>query len=124
MAPLILAPYNDSMQLGQGFNSFLYTPCIIDAVEISRDTVRTQAMHSDGLENASQEVSYSSYFVEKISEIVRSMNISAASSIKSGTIKVSGNSLIVDQASFAASDLNAVINVKVINRKSLSLRKI
>jgi hypothetical protein len=105
------------MQLGQGFNSFLHKPCIDGAVEIPESSLRTQAVKAGGAGNVSQVVSYSSRFVEKISEVVRSMNISAASSIKSGTIEVSGNSLTVDEAKFAASDLNAVISVKVINRE-------
>ncbi|PKK40952.1 hypothetical protein CI102_15064 [Trichoderma harzianum] len=60
-------------------------------------------------------VSYSSRFVERISDVARGMNVSAASSIKSGTIGISGNSLSVDEAKFADSDLNAIISVKVIN---------
>ncbi|KAL7953154.1 hypothetical protein V8C34DRAFT_297756, partial [Trichoderma compactum] len=44
------------------------------------------------------------------------MNVSAASSIKSGTIRISGNSLSVDEAKFADSDLNVFISVKVINQ--------
>ena len=61
----------------------------------------------------SQTVSYSSRFVEKISDVVRSMNISAASSIKSGTIEVSGNSMTVDEGKFSSSDMNAVVSVRV-----------
>ena len=63
--------------------------------------------------NVSQTVSYSSRFVEKISDVVRSMNISAASSIKSGTIEVSGNSMTVDEGKFSSSDMNAVVSVRV-----------
>ncbi len=123
MVGLLLAPYNDSMTLGQGYNSFLQVPCIDGAVEIPENSMKTQAVRAGGVGSVSQVVSYSSRFVEKISDVVRSMNISAASSIKSGTIETSGNSLSVDEAKFAASDLNAVVSVKVINRKlgSLSL---
>lgn len=32
MPSLMLAPYNESMRLGQGYNSFLQTPCIEQAV--------------------------------------------------------------------------------------------
>ncbi|KAF2108743.1 hypothetical protein BDV96DRAFT_652676 [Lophiotrema nucula] len=116
MVFLLLAPYNDSMQLGQGFNSFLQLPCMNGAVEVSESALKTQAARAGGVSNVSQVVSYSSRFVEKISDVVRSMNISAASSIKSGTIEVSGNSLSVDEAKFASSDLNAVVSVKVINQ--------
>ncbi|TGJ82973.1 hypothetical protein E0Z10_g5809 [Xylaria hypoxylon] len=116
MVYLLLAPYNDSIRLGQGFNSFLHKPCIDGAVTIPEDVLQPQAVRAGGTGNVSQTVSYSSRFVDKISDVVRSMNISAASSIKSGTIEVSGNSLSVDEAKFAASDLNAVISVKVVNQ--------
>ncbi len=119
MVAILIAPYNDSMTLGQGYNSFLQVPCLDGAVEIPENSLKTQAVRSGGVGNVSQVVSYSSRFVEKISDVVRSMNISAASSIKSGTIETSGNSLSVDEAKFAASDLNAVVSVKVINRTSV-----
>lgn len=119
MAHLLLAPYNDAIQLGQGFNSFLHKPCINGAVTIPEDVLQKQAVRAGGTSNVSQNVSYSSRFVDKISDVVRSMNISAASSITSGTIEVSGNSLSVDEAKFSASDLNAVISVKVVNRMLL-----
>ncbi|KAF5602070.1 uncharacterized protein FSUBG_7905 [Fusarium subglutinans] len=116
MGYVLLAPYNDSMHLGQGFNSFLQRPCIDGAVKLTQADLQTQAARAGGPSNVSQVVSYSSRFVEKISDVVRSMNISAASSIKLGTIEVSGNSLSIDEAKFAGSDMNAVISVKVINQ--------
>ena len=123
MVFLLLAPYNDSMHLGQGFNSFLQVQCIDKAVEIPGSALKTEAPRS-GAGNVSQVVSYSSRFVNKISDVVRSMNISAGSSIKRGTIEVSGNSLSVDEAKFAASDLNAVVSVKVGNNVTPSLPEV
>lgn len=35
MSALLLVPYNDSMRLGQGYNSFLQVPCLGNAVEIT-----------------------------------------------------------------------------------------
>ena len=61
----------------------------------------------------SQAVSYSSRFVDKISDVTRSMNISAGSYIKNESIVVSGNNLNIDEAKFSTSDLNAVVSVKV-----------
>ncbi|KAF5689353.1 hypothetical protein FCIRC_1457 [Fusarium circinatum] len=122
MGYVLLAPYNDSMHLGQGFNSFLQRPCIDGAVKLTQADLQTQAARAGGPSNVSQVVSYSSRFVEKISDVVRSMNISAASSIKLGTIEVSGNSLSVDEAKFAGSDMNAVISVKVINQITTAIK--
>ena len=105
----LLAPANEGMKLGQGFNSFLQHTCIDDAVRVTDEDA-----NRDGNANSvSQGVSYSSRFVERLSDVVRSMNISAGSSIKSGTVISSGNSSTVDEMKFNSSDLNAVISVKV-----------
>ena len=115
MPGLLLAPYNESMRLGQGYNSFLQTPCIEDAVEYGPDQVVVERAPS-GSSGTSQVVSYSSRFVERISEVVRNMSISAGSSIKTGSVEISGSALSVDEDKFASSDLNAVVSVKVINQ--------
>ena len=62
----------------------------------------------------SQVVSYSSRFVEKISDVARAMNISAGSSIKCGSIEGSGKTLSVDEVKFVSSDLNVLVSVKVL----------
>ncbi|KAL6797472.1 hypothetical protein GGI42DRAFT_362129 [Trichoderma sp. SZMC 28013] len=101
-----LAPYNDTMRLGQGYNSFLQLQCLDDAVKIDASELQTHVARADPSAN----------FVEKISDVARSKNISAASSIKSGTMGISGISLSADEAKFADGDLNVVISVKVINQ--------
>ncbi|KAF2994068.1 hypothetical protein E8E13_002557 [Curvularia kusanoi] len=112
MPSLILAPYNESMRLGQGYNSFLQTPCMEQAVAFD-EIVPGQQDHA---EDQSQTVTYSARFVTKISEIVRSMNVSAGSSIKNGSIDISGGGAFsVDEVKFAESDLNVVVSVKVVN---------
>lgn len=64
-------------------------------------------------EGVPQIVSYSSRIMSNISDIVRVMNISAASSVKTGTVNMSGNTMNIDTMKFTESDLNAVISVKV-----------
>ncbi|MCJ1388514.1 hypothetical protein MMC18_001361 [Xylographa bjoerkii] len=112
MSTLLLAPYNDSMRLGQGYNSFLQLPCLGNAVGIDNEVLVGQKKFP----GQSQTVSYSSSFVEKISEVVRSMNISAGSSIMTGSVAVSGGGSSVDEIKFAESDLNAVFSAKVVNQ--------
>lgn len=114
MVGILLAPYNDSMRLGQGYNSFLHTPCVHDAVKIEDGNIVTKPADSAG--KVSQVVNYSSRFVDKISEVAKSMNVSAGSSIKNGGIVASGSTLTLDEAKFASSDLNAIVSVKVINQ--------
>ena len=121
---LLLVPYNSSMRLGQGFNSFLQVPCVDNAMAFDESKVVVDSGVVDsgnaGPTGVSQVVScsadqttYSSRFVDKISDVARTMNISAASAIKSGGIEVSGNSLPIDEAKFVSSDLNVVVSVKV-----------
>lgn len=116
---LLLAPYNDSMRLGQGYNSFLQSPCIYDAVTV---TPLGPAKEKPGIDT-SQTVSYSSHVVNRISDITRSMGISTGSSIKSGSIALSGNASSIDESKFAESDMNIVISVKVVNQTTTLNKK-
>ncbi|CEI67563.1 hypothetical protein FVEN_g5653 [Fusarium venenatum] len=107
---LRLAPYNDAMRLGQGFNSYTHELCIDQAVKVKqRKTVELKG-------ETSQVVSYSARFVEKLSDVVETMNVSYSSAIKKGTIEISGNSSTVDETTFKSSHLNAVVAVKVVNQ--------
>ncbi|KAM0227454.1 hypothetical protein ACHAPO_011516 [Fusarium lateritium] len=64
----------------------------------------------------SQIVTYSSRFVNKISEITDDMNTSGSLSIKYGSIGGKGKGSFVDSDKFKESDLNFFISVKVINQ--------
>ncbi|EYB33368.1 hypothetical protein FG05_10572 [Fusarium graminearum] len=107
---LRLAPYNDAMRLGQGFNSYTHELCIDQAVKVK------QRKNVESKGETSQVVSYSARFVEKLSDVVETMNVSYSSAIKKGTIEISGNSSTVDETTFKSSHLNAVVAVKVVNQ--------
>lgn len=103
---LLLAPYNDSMRLGMGFNSYTQTLCIDKAVDVQRPkSVRA--------ENPSQVVTYSSKIVEHLSEVVSSLNVSHCLSIRKGTVEIAGNGDNINEDKIKSSDLNAVVSVKV-----------
>ncbi|KAL6792933.1 hypothetical protein J3E68DRAFT_451321 [Trichoderma sp. SZMC 28012] len=104
------------MRLGQGYNSFLQLPCVDGTVKIDQSDIQTHVARADPPASVPQ------VNLERISDVARGMNVSAASSIKSGTIGISGNSLSVDEAKFADSDLNAVISVKVINQTTTTIK--
>ncbi|QRW02469.1 hypothetical protein RhiLY_01467 [Ceratobasidium sp. AG-Ba] len=138
MNSLQLAPFNESMRLGQGYNSFLQRPCMYDAFK--KDDDKDQNSGSSGhrkqpagsryaplgkspsTPNTSaksgtpQVVSYSSRVITKISDVTRSMNISAGASVKSGSVTVLGNQSAIDETKLSTSDLNVVISVKVVNQ--------
>jgi hypothetical protein len=92
-----------------GFNSYTQTMCIHGAVAVTRGN----KVESD---NPSQVVTYSSKFVERLSDVVSSMNISYSSAIKKGTIEVAGNGNSIDEDKIKASDLNLIVSVQVINQ--------
>ncbi|CAE6476509.1 unnamed protein product [Rhizoctonia solani] len=109
-----LVPYDVSMQPGQGYNSFLHRPCIYNAVEMGPEVklLTTRATSERGI---SQVVSYSSRIVNRASEVTRSLNVSAAASVKNGGIRTAGHQSGLDDTKIATSDINLVISVKVTN---------
>lgn len=63
-----------------------------------------------------QIVSYSARLVESLSDVVEGLNLSYSSSIKKGTVELSGSSMTVNENVFKSSDINAVVSVKVTNQ--------
>ncbi|KAH7142929.1 hypothetical protein B0J13DRAFT_596179 [Dactylonectria estremocensis] len=157
-----LAPYNNSMRLGQGFNSYTQQICLDQAV--SRDMSKAikakesitvgsvfgsgngdkdsdkkalkQGSDDEGPdENTPEEnkpqakssltvmpwvkpqiVTYSSRFVDKLSDVTDAMNISGSLSIKTATIGGKANGSYVDSDKFKSSDINFHLQVKVTNQ--------
>lgn len=63
-----------------------------------------------------QIVTYSSRFVDKISDVTDAMNISGSLSIKTATIGGKANGSYVDSDKFKSSDINFHLQVKVTNQ--------
>ena len=115
MVGLLTARYNEGMTLGQGFNSFLQESRANKAISFS-GTV-SAPVGQDRPEDVSQVVTYSSRFVDKLSDVARSMDTSAAACIRNGSIEGFDNLLGVDETKFAMSDFNVLVSVKVVNRE-------
>ncbi|KAL9115746.1 MAG: hypothetical protein Q9227_000114 [Pyrenula ochraceoflavens] len=64
----------------------------------------------------SQTVTYTSRFVDRLSDVVDDMSVSGSLSIKAGKIGGSGKGSFVDSDKFKESDLNFYISVKVVNQ--------
>lgn len=64
----------------------------------------------------SQNVTYTSRFVDRLSDVTEDMSVSASLSIKAGKVGGSGKGSFVDSDKFKESDLNFYISVKVINQ--------
>ncbi|OJJ42180.1 hypothetical protein ASPZODRAFT_35469, partial [Penicilliopsis zonata CBS 506.65] len=121
----LLAPYHNGMRLGQGFNSYTQQICLDKAVlpEASPEAkaVREKLILSKGGQpanelTAGQIVTYSSRFVDKISDVTDAMNISGSLSIKTATIGGKANGSYVDSDKFKSSDINFHLQVKVTNQ--------
>jgi hypothetical protein len=76
----------------------------------------TQHFRIQSSHGVSQTVSYTSRFVDKLSEITEDMGISASMSVKFGTIAGSARGSFIDTDKFKESDLNFYISVKVVNQ--------
>ncbi|KAJ5547188.1 hypothetical protein N7494_004773 [Penicillium frequentans] len=181
----LLAPYNNSMRLGQGFNSYTQQTCLdqavlpdptlaqsdalrrkaADAIEITPFNIDSSGSPEDGTDSSASEsklledvqsvsdsgtdvdiigkarrealgeskkdpksglsvppwvkpqiVTYSSRFVDKLSDVTDAMNISGSLSIKTATIGGKANGSYVDSDKFKSSDINFHLQVKVTNQ--------
>ncbi|KAF7343735.1 hypothetical protein MSAN_01954100 [Mycena sanguinolenta] len=130
---LLLAPYNDAMRLGMGFNSFTQQLCVNDAVRLASGKQETatdkslRPQYNPGLMTApdgstvdiSQDVTWTAKFVNKMSEVTDSLNISGSLQVKVEAIGggVKANASFLDSNKFKESDINYFIQVRVTNQK-------
>ncbi|KAF2442344.1 hypothetical protein P171DRAFT_314280, partial [Karstenula rhodostoma CBS 690.94] len=70
----------------------------------------------NGARGPSQTVSYTSRFVDRLSDVTEDLCVSGSLSIKAGKIGGSGKGSFVDSDKFKQSDLNFYISVKVVNQ--------
>ncbi|TIC94346.1 hypothetical protein CH35J_009737 [Colletotrichum higginsianum] len=75
---ILLAPYNPSMQLGSGFNSFTQQLCINNAV-MRGPTVEANAEKT--FKGQAPEITYKTSVIEKVTDITSAMDINPAFSI-------------------------------------------
>ena len=73
-------------------------------------------MHLVHSANAQKIVTYTSRFIDKLSDITEDMHIAGSLSIKAGKIGGSGRGSFIDSDKFKSSDLNFYISVKVVNQ--------
>ncbi|KAJ7089876.1 hypothetical protein B0H15DRAFT_949122 [Mycena belliarum] len=123
-----ISPYNDSMRLGMGFNSFTQRLCnyavrpVGAGFEAHPDPpqYKTSAVpHSGNISNG-YEVMWTAKFVNTMSEVAQSLNISGAPQIRCdfappGGAKTSAS--FNDTNTFAESDINYLIQVRVSHQR-------
>ncbi|KAI9924691.1 hypothetical protein MW887_006543 [Aspergillus wentii] len=113
MAPL-LAPYNSSMRLGSGFNSYTQQLCVDDAVTKEAKDIPVPTRPKDGV---AQSVVFKTSIIDKMSDITDALNISGALTIKyNNLIDGTGKGTFINSNKIKESDINFLISVKVINQ--------
>lgn len=105
-----------------GFNSYTQQICCDKAVtftdQLVRDRKETSQVHvpigffTFPATDTSKVVNYSSKCVNRLSDIVKSMNVSYSTSIKKGTVELAGNNTAINEEKVKESDINAVVTVK------------
>ncbi|KAK6200853.1 hypothetical protein LQW54_009436 [Pestalotiopsis sp. IQ-011] len=144
---MTLAPYNNAMRLGMGFNSYTQQLCVNDAVikpnhikaqeRDLRNKAATAAASGDlpqlppvdsgdggsktgtvsrRVGGVSQTVTWTTKFVDSLSEVTNSMNISGSLEIKYGGVGGKGAGAFIDSNKFKESDLAFHLQVKVVNQ--------
>ncbi|KAF5253555.1 hypothetical protein FANTH_1626 [Fusarium anthophilum] len=106
--PLLLAPYNDAMRLGMGFNSYTQTMCIDNAVEATDEAMITS-------EKLSPKITTSSMLFESVSEVADIMDVSPAATITTGRMEVHGHMNAFNSAEIDDADISLMASVRVMS---------
>ncbi|KAF4334947.1 hypothetical protein FBEOM_11204 [Fusarium beomiforme] len=114
----LLAPYNDSMKLGSGFNSFTQELCLDGAV--TREDTGKLTDDAPEVEQLpvqiSQQVTYKTSIIDKVSDVFDTLNINAAFTIKFGKGNVEGGADFLNVSKIKNADLTFMVSCKVINQ--------
>ncbi|KAK7454021.1 hypothetical protein VKT23_011532 [Stygiomarasmius scandens] len=126
---LLLVPYNETMYLGMGFNSFTQQTCVDDAVKLSggKEAATEQALHPQYKDpitnnndvNIPHEITWNAKFVDHISEVTDGLNVGAALYIRCGATSIGETTpaYFFDPRKFTESDVNYWIQVKVTTQR-------
>ncbi|BAE55566.1 unnamed protein product [Aspergillus oryzae RIB40] len=123
MSPLT-APYNDSMRIGSGFNSYTQQLRVNDAVIKENKTALTdkdlRGNSTGKADTISQQVTFTSKFVEHASDITEALNISGALEIKYQGMGAKAAGSYLDSSKVKESDINYFVQVKVVNQQLIA----
>ncbi|PIG89723.1 hypothetical protein AARAC_005045 [Aspergillus arachidicola] len=118
------APYNDSMRIGSGFNSYTQQLRVNDAVIKENKTALTdddlKGKLTGNTDTISQQVTFTSKFVEHASDITEALNISGALEIKYQGMGAKAAGSYLDSSKVKESDINYFVQVKVVNQQLIA----
>ncbi|KAG9242249.1 hypothetical protein BJ878DRAFT_516481 [Calycina marina] len=116
----MLVPYNTAISIGAGYNSYTQQLCINDAVEqdIKRGKSSTNLSLFDVSRpsSQSQKIEWITKFVDTVTEVADSMNVSGAVLVKENGTLDSSTGAFVNLDSMKDSDLNYLVQVKVTSK--------
>ncbi|TVY61091.1 hypothetical protein Focb16_v014072 [Fusarium oxysporum f. sp. cubense] len=107
--PLLLARYDDAMRQGMGFNSYTQTMCIESAVEATDENMITS-------QTLPPKITYSSKLFEWVSEVVHTMDISRAATIKTSSMEVHGHINVLNDAKINDAHISLMVSVRVMSQ--------
>ncbi|KAK7454045.1 hypothetical protein VKT23_011558 [Stygiomarasmius scandens] len=126
---LLLVPYNETMRLGMGFNSFTQQVCVDDAVKLSggegaaaEPNLRPQykdPIIEDSDVKIPHEITWNAKFVDRISEVIDGLNVSVTLYFRCGTTGIGETTLasFFDPHKLTEADINYWIQVKVTTQR-------
>ncbi|KAB8221107.1 hypothetical protein BDV33DRAFT_190698 [Aspergillus novoparasiticus] len=118
------APYNDSMRIGSGFNSYTQQLRVNDAVIKENKTALTdddlKGKLTGNTDTISQQVTFTSKFVEHASDVTEALNISGALEIKYQGMGAKAAGSYLDSSKVKESDINYFVQVKVVNQQLIA----
>lgn len=99
----LIVPYHEAMDIGQGYNSYTQTTCLIQAVTFGESTrpisvEYNQENSSVAPKKFSQNIIRLAHFADKPSDIIRTLGLSAASCIRDGVMGYSETDVRIDMA--------------------------
>ncbi|KAK7585653.1 hypothetical protein V3481_011939 [Fusarium oxysporum f. sp. vasinfectum] len=106
---LLLARYDDAMRQGMGLNSYTQTMCIESAVEATDENMTTS-------QTLPPKITYSSKLFEWVSEVVHTMDISSAATIKTSSMEVHGHINVLNDAKINDAHISLMVSVRVLSR--------
>ncbi|KJK61895.1 hypothetical protein P875_00086561 [Aspergillus parasiticus SU-1] len=117
MSPLT-APYNDSMRIGSGYVAPRYQIIKENKTALTDEDLRGKL--TDKSDTISQQVTFTSKFVEHASDITEALNISGALEIKYQGMGAKASGSYLDSSKVKESDINYFVQVKVVNQQLIA----
>ena len=91
-------------------------PPSVPITTVPKDVNIIETLSQKIVRHPSQIVTFTSKYINKLSDVASSLNVSGSMSIKYGEISGGGSGSYVDSDTFQSSDLNFLVMVKVINQ--------